>query len=611
MTGHTPSLISRLKRIVAALAVPVLVVFYPAAALAASTGPQSPTGADRSTYSYNEETGKWENDYYQWDPVTKQTTPKASSTYTHDPATNTWSTNEWQYDAPSGSYKAVPKPVPEPSTTSSTSTATGLNNQLTSTATSGDATVSHNTTAGDATSGSAVDIANVINILQSSLTASGSADTIATFNTTIAGDVNGTLYIDPSSIMQNQGNSSSLQSAGGLQVNSQNSGQIDNAILLNATSGQASVVGNTTAGSAQSGDAAAIANVVNFMNTAVAANQSFVGVLNIQGDLVGDILLPDGLLDSLIAANRQAALDGLGQSTTSNQQTITNNVTAIANSGDATVDHNTMAGDATSGSARSSLTVMNLTGSDIIGSNALLVFVNVLGTWTGLIVNTPGSTSALLGGGITTANSSTPSLTHTASASNDSAGSASGSTTNAASINNTVVAAATSGDATVSHNTTAGDATSGNATAVVNVANIVNSSLSLTSWFGILFINVLGDWFGSFGVNSTPPAASAPAENQNNPAPTFRFEPGQAAPIDNSRQTADVAPGSDQVLVNQASPEGQNAATLGAVSPSSHEPPEYSLPLTHHSNLLLPLISFTVGLLLLGSGKLSGLLRRG
>src|SRR5581483_3509779 len=67
-------------------------------------------------------------------------------------------------------------------------------------------------------------------------------------------------------------------------------------------------------------------------------------------------------------------------------------------------------------------------------------------------------------------------------------------------INNNINATATTGDATVADNIMGGNATSGNATVSVNLLNILNSDISLTGWFGVLFINVFGNWSGDFGV---------------------------------------------------------------------------------------------------------------
>jgi len=56
-------------------------------ATAPSAGEEAPTGADAKTYTYNTETKLWENDYYTWNPITKQTKPKSTPAYSWNPTT--------------------------------------------------------------------------------------------------------------------------------------------------------------------------------------------------------------------------------------------------------------------------------------------------------------------------------------------------------------------------------------------------------------------------------------------------------------------------------------------------------------------------------------------
>jgi hypothetical protein len=209
-------------------------------------------------------------------------------------------------------------------------------------------------------------------------------------------------------------------------------------------------------------------------------------------------------VDTLLASNAgdNSLAQQLGTNTQSsissnNNQAINNNIDSNATSGQANILNNTTAGNATSGNAKSNITVLNLTGSNIIGSNALLVFVNVLGNWVGVIMDAPaGATSAALGGGITQNASAVLANTNL-------------SATNNQTINNNLQLNSTSGNATVSGNTTAGNATSGNAENSVNLLNIENSSLSLSNFFGILFVNVFGTWNGSLtNVPSVQPAST-------------------------------------------------------------------------------------------------------
>lgn len=499
---------------------------------APTQGPQSPPGAESDSYTYNETTGLWENSKYTWDPATQQTSPKATPTYSYNPETGHWDTTEWVYDAPTGTY--VPNIIsvlslPEESVVEETSPAsseasellsarsltetsntgpdssnniednsktTGLfdlfynafiSNNINSSAISGDALVNMNTLAGSALSGDTKAIATIFNLLQSTWNLGLIGNAFTSFTQSIFGDFFGDLVLNP-------GQTNTLGIAAtpaDITVNATGNATIDNTITLGAVSGDSTISQNTQAGDATTGSATAIANIINAINSSIAAGSSFVGMLNIYGSLNGDILLPADFISSLLASNAVGNLDTSNISNAevlgnfNNNSTITNTVNADATSGGATVDKNTSAGNATTGDAGTNVTLLNLTGRQVIGENAMLVFVNVLGKWVGTIVDAPtGATSALLGNGIT----SDSTLTLDA--------------TNNHSINNTINASATSGDALVSQNTAAGDATSGDAHTAVNILNMSSSQFALTDWFGILFINVFDTWTGSFGIDT-------------------------------------------------------------------------------------------------------------
>lgn len=501
--------------------------------------PDKPSGPDASTYTYNSSTGLWESAYYTWNPVTHQTTPKQPLTYSYNPATGKWDTTEWVYNAAQGKYvpnvvsvSVNPNPTTLAQTTSPMTSAAGsgsggsslsgtgpgsnndvnnsntnagffdgyydasISNTVQSQAASGNALVSSNTNAGSALTGNATDVTNIINVLASQWNLQG-ASSLLTFTKNINGDVTGDFTIDIASTGPDSSNVTTNQTNNNLTINNQGSGLIDNHINVGATSGDATVASNTHAGSATSGNATAVADVVNVINTAITAGQSFLGVININGNLNGDILLPPNFVDQLIKSGAPSSTVTISQSQTNNvvadntnTQTINNNVNLSAQSGDATVMDNTNAGNAATGSANTKLTVFNLTGSQVVGANSLLVFVNVQGQWVGLIMDAPaGSTTAALCGGncqsssVTNNNINLTSDTHNT-------------------INNDITATAQSGNATVADNTNAGNATSGNASASANLLNISGSNMSLSDWFGILFINVLGTWHGSFGINT-------------------------------------------------------------------------------------------------------------
>jgi len=482
-----------------------------------TTGPQAPTGASASTYSYNESSGLWENAQYTWSPTTQQTQPKTEPTYSYNPTTGMWDTTEWRYDAPSGKYVENIVSVPDlPRNAKTQNLSTGNNpangttvspgatntsngtptlfdlfynanisNSVFSNALTGNAGIFGNTTAGDATTGNATAISNIINLLRSSWDTSKQGS-LATFVSNMFGNVYGDLLINPSTLLNN-----ATALPANTTVNASNAGSIDNNVTLNAASGNANVGNNTTAGNATTGDSYALANIINAISSSISAGQSFFGILNIFGNLNGDILMPSQLMNLLGAAatsSSQSSTTPNSAVSTNSQQNITNTVNGTATSGNATVSNNTEAGSATTGNASNKLTILNLTGRQIIGQDAFLVFVNVLGNWYGLIIDSPvGARTAVLGDGLTT-NTTT---SGPAMSANDQLA-----------ITNNVTLGATSGDATVTDNTKAGNATTGNAATTASIANITDSSLSLTGWFGVLFINIFGNWYGSFGIDT-------------------------------------------------------------------------------------------------------------
>ena len=615
-----------------------------------------PTGSDAGTFVYQCDgayAGKWVNAYYVYNPATNSRTALYSPNYTYDCSAKQWHKTVWNFSAATGSYYkstvttsdpggiATGCPLPDPpapttnttdptGTTSTTnslaksepggdpsgtnlsgSNNVGVNNNTTATmqngivsfADTGEALVTGNTGAGNAASGDAQVIANVINMLQSSSNVLTDPN-ILTFTANINGDVNGDLLLDPTKLAAMQPANSAATLDNNVKVNNSTDAAIINDIDLAAQSGDAAITSNTSAGSATSGTADAVANVVNVLNSAVTAGQSFVGVININGNLNGDILLPPGFIDTLLASNvprytvSTAAINNDVTVNNNTNQSIKNAIDAGATTGTATVADNTNAGSATSGAAKTNLTVFNLTGSEVDAGNDILVFVNVLGTWYGLIMNAPaGTTAASLGSGVT----GNTTVNNTAELNND---------TDQAIINNIKVAAK-SGDASVTQNTKAGDATTGDATASVNLMNMINSRLTLNGWFGLLFINVFGMWNGSFGIDTAAgdPVLHLPAPTHNTSntpaAPVFRFVPssnggGSIVRYDSTTSSSSTTPPAPGVVL---------AAThkVGNLIPSTEAS---SVVGTIHRNLTIYFLGAGLAIAILLFGERNRLLRR-
>ena len=383
----------------------------------------------------------------------------------------------------------------QPSTapTNTTPTDSALTNNTTdkntikSTAKTGDATVKHTITGGDATTGNASAIATLINSIASTSNLNGGSIPTATYN--VNGTQNGDIVINPEAILAaaNSGNGTPVICAPGT-TSAQNNATISNLVNLLAQTGNAKVTDNGVGGDATSGNATTEADIVNMIQDLVSSKGAFLGVVNINGNLNGNINLPASDINALLTPTPG---DGsiIGNSTAVNNANVNNNVTLTAMSGNAAVTNNGTAGTAKSGNATTVLNMNNLINCQIAGGNLLLVFVNVMGHWYGALLSEPaGATTATLGGGITQ-DTILPTAQTTA--------------TNNSTINNNVHLTSISGNATVANNGVGGNATTGNATAIADVTNILGSQINLTGWLGILIINVFGTWNGSVGIQPT------------------------------------------------------------------------------------------------------------
>jgi hypothetical protein len=360
-------------------------------------------------------------------------------------------------------------------------------------------------------------------VVNSSVT-TGDNQKVASFTRDIMGDVKGDIILYPmllKAMLEAQAGSEQSST-----IDVKNNFEIDTNVDLAANSGNAKVTGNTSAGDATTGSAMAVANVVNILNSMIATQQSFIGTINIYGNLEGDILIAPDFIPQMLASNKDTEPSNT-QLSTNDSTNIVNNISAVAESGAAAVFGNTSAGNAATGKADTGVVIFNLTGHDIVAKNSLLVFVNVLGKWVGVIVNAPaGATSALIGNGVTKNQTYAPDLKVKSESKHG--------------ITNTVSVNAKSGDATVSGNTMAGGAATGSAVALANIANISGSQFGVSDWFGVLFINVFQNWYGDFG-NDTPYGNPIQPSRQE-PAGPIQFIPkAETINVSNARLNSNSA----------------------------------------------------------------------
>ncbi len=386
-----------------------------------------------------------------------------------------------------------PQPTNDALPTGSSSTDTAINNCTTQNATSGQTTVATTGSSGTAISGNSDVLLNSVNEVN---TKSPSTPPATTFTDNVYGNQTGNIIVNPTVVPISQ--TTSTASAPSTSTNS----SISNNSNLVAQTGSATVTNNGSNGSATSGNADAIANVVNLINSVIASNQVFEGTINIYGNLYGDILLPQSLVDQLLnTANSTVE----SPASLSGNSVVDNNISLTAESGNALVANNSNNGLAISGNATTVLNLENYINSDISANNLLFVIINVTGHWYGYVLKTIPQTNAyVLGDGLLNQNI-TQSISSPTPVVN----------INTDSICNNINLAAYSGDASVYNNGSGGTAISGSAEAKANVLNFINTSFNVRGWFGFLFINIFGNWYGSLSTFD-PIASQTQLLNSNN-----------------------------------------------------------------------------------------------
>ncbi len=342
----------------------------------------------------------------------------------------------------------------------------------------------------------------------------------------------------------NSDNDASINSDTNNTTNQTNNGTVNNDLYLTSDSGNNTASSNTGGDSyVTTGDASVAGNVLTFLNNNLAGNV-ILGVVNIFGDLIGDIILPESALSAFACAtcggNTTLVNSGNGSNSDNNvssDQTVVDTTTQInvadidnnlildANTGDNSASGNT-GGDAyiTTGNADVIAQVLNIANNNIIGGNWWLIIVNRAGQWIGQIVGAPQGANFSGSAGTEFAVSENGQITAvnsgngTGSASDASVNSNTNNTinqTNNAEVNNNIYLSSNTGKNSTNDNT-GGDnyITTGDAKVIANLVNFVNNNI-VGGKLLVTFVNVFGSWMGDF----VTPGHTKPQGNlaSNNP----------------------------------------------------------------------------------------------
>ena len=316
-----------------------------------------------------------------------------------------------------------------------------------------------------------------------------------------------------------------------------NDADIVNTLDLLANSGSNQTSYNTGGDSSiTTGDANVSANLLNFVNSTISGGAAF--IVNVFGDLVGDIIFPDNLPGiggtALSATNSGNGADSTNtidiDSTNESNMTLNNfadidNILNIdATTGDNKTSYNT-GGDNSieTGDVFVNAEVLNIVNTNLLGASdepLWLILVNNMGSWTGSIIgaltgtNYSGSDGFVFtvddDGAIVAANQgngagSTNDIGISQNNTNDLT------VNNTANVTNNVNIKANTGGNSASYNT-GGDSSieTGDVNVAASIMNFVNTNLiGRTLMLGI--INVFGSWTG----DAVPPGQEQQADSQN------------------------------------------------------------------------------------------------
>lgn len=314
-------------------------------------------------------------------------------------------------------------------------------------------------------------------------------------------------------------------------VESDNTNQVNDAtvtsnLTLSSDSGNNDASFNTNGNSTiATGDANVSANVLTLANNNLAGNV-ILGVVNIYGDLVGDIILTEAALNAFcgnclgttnvensgngtestnVASSDQTSYSDVNQY---NNADIENNLILTANSGGNDTSANTGGDSAVvTGDANVLASVVNIANMNIVGGNWWLVIVNEAGNWIGKLIGFDGSTVAGSEGmefrvdeygQVYVSNADNGTGSENNAQANVSDSNTINQENNAKIVNNVDLSANTGGN-TSSFNT-GGDSTivTGDANIIANIVNFVNNNIIGAGNLFVTVINVFGSWVGDF-----------------------------------------------------------------------------------------------------------------
>lgn len=308
-----------------------------------------------------------------------------------------------------------------------------------------------------------------------------------------------------------------------------NDAGIENSLTLESNSGDNEASRNTGGDTKiTTGDANVAANILTMANNNIAGNVIY-SVVNIFGDLVGDIIFPENAMDFGGCSNCEGDIlaknsgNGTNSDNNLNVDQTTNDETYQFN--DAIIENNLYIDGQTGGNKANANTngdteidtgnvdvtaqVLNVANSNVVG-DWWLVIVNEAGNWIGKIMGAPeganfaGSVgtefSVNENGDITASNLGNGSGSNNNANISDTQNNTLVQTNTANLVNNVNLSANTGGNKSTDNTGGASSIKTGDANIVANMANFVNNNIAKGGRLFVTVVNVFdgGSWKGNF-----------------------------------------------------------------------------------------------------------------
>lgn len=344
------------------------------------------------------------------------------------------------------------------------------------TTTEASASSTASTTGPTIVSGTAVAVANILNIVNTTFVNSEGALLLSNFYDDVSGTID---FRNSLPFLAGFGcGTTPCVSGDQVQVQISNDAFINNAVVVVANSGGNEIAGADSA-AIHTGDAYAGLNLINFANTSFVDSNYLVVTMNAFRDVLGDLVFPT--LSNFFGGAYNTSTIAL-----ENDATVENTLDVAAGTGGNTITD--AAGTIATGGSMSTGNVFNQLNASLVGDANVSLLFRVHGSWAGRITGAPSDLQRLYG--------PDGSLYLYRAAPGFSSGSGSSSITGSSTalIRNDATVAAFTGGNTITDAETA-LITTGDAYAGANVVNVANTSVIGRNWM-LAVVNIFGDFEG-------------------------------------------------------------------------------------------------------------------